>query len=1518
MTPTTGTATQPLEIERARQLFRFLKDFAQRDVALPRSLSEQPWCLPLRELPRFPTISVGSVTLAAVRDIPDADASPLDAPLLRIGRPTLTPAPPPPEVLNDFLQRGWEDPDAEVCLAPPRVRLEGGQTIPEPLEDDPARLAALESWRSARAPWAEAERPARAAMRAFEQIYDLHARLERESERLELLLGDGRLLWRRPEATFDHPLILQRVDLVFDPDRAEFRLTDSDRAPELYGALLQNGAALHGQQVTKLRAELEQGGYHPLEGPGTSAFLRRIAQLLGPHGTFRDGSEPAVPGDDPIVIRDPVLILRARVSGFPAAFDRVLQDLETATSVPVSLARLVGVEAPAPPDDSAPTYSPWGEPPDVLLSKPANAEQVRIARALERHHAVLVQGPPGTGKSHTIANLIGHLVAQGKRVLVTSHTSKALRVLRAHIVDTLRPLCVAVLDQDLDSRTQLEQSVRGILSRLTESSEEQLEEEAASLERARLACNQRLEVVTRSLRETREAEYAPIAIAGESLDPSEAARWVREHQDGYDWIPGPVDPDAPLPLAPREVQQLYALNGQLSLDDERELEANPPDPAELPAPEAFAALVQSLEVEESPELASFWGRTAKEADLPILEALEQIALAAAAELERSTPWQRALIAAGHARGSERELWVSLARAIEDAEAVRNRARPMLVERRVEVTAGLPAQRVRVVSEEMATHVARGRTLGWVQRLLHAAWKQVLRGTLVNGRPPRTEADFRAICAHLELEESRERLGHSWSRLAEPAGLPALRELGPGLDQDPEPVLAEYGRRFEVHLDWWETRWKAVETKLADCGLRWDELRQWELARSEPQTPFERDAAVLGRSLPKVARARAAIARRLCALRELEELASSLDLSAGWIPAALHAAVVQRDVPGYDAGLCRLQDLTAKIGSWRLKRSLLDRLSEDAPNWADAVRRRTGAHGESLAPGDPCAAWRWRQLAQEIERRAALVERSLTLQLQRLKRELQETTLELIDRRAWLAQKRRTRLPERQALQGWADTVRKIGKGTGKRVPELQAKARRLLSQARDGVPVWIMPLQRVAESFDPARARFDVVIVDEASQSDVTGLLSWYLGERLAVVGDHEQVSPMAVGLEVAPLNALIAQHLDRIPNSHLYDGTTSIYDLARQSFGGTIALREHFRCVPDIIEFSNGLSYNLEIRPLRNPASAPRPHVVEFVAHPELGPVREGQRNEAEARALVALLKASIELPENSGRTFGAISLLGDEQAWRIQELASRLIGAVELERRRFAAGNPAQFQGDERDVVFLSMVDAPTGSPLTMKQSQAFKQRYNVAASRARDQLWLVHSLDPAQDLQEGDLRRRLIDHVRDPSATKRALMRAEGRAESTLEAAVRQRLLAAGYSVAPRTWIGRYRIDIVVSGASGQVGVECDGDESLPLERIPDDMARQAVLERVGWRFVRIRGTRFFRDPDGTLAWVRQELARLGVEPRRSQDVAAEPYAPDEGLRERILRRAREIMRDQGWLPKPPSAQPERLARGARDPD
>src|SRR5690606_5816781 len=116
---------------------------------------------------------------------------------------------------------------------------------------------------------------------------------------------------------------------------------------------------------------------------------------------------------------------------------------------------------------------------------------------------------------------------------------KALRVLREQIVENLRPLSVAVLETDLAARTQMEQSVKGILARLTTANAAILEQEVADLASARADLNRTIDDLTVDIRAARDAEYNPIILAGESIDPADGTRWVRSHQAGNDWLPGP-------------------------------------------------------------------------------------------------------------------------------------------------------------------------------------------------------------------------------------------------------------------------------------------------------------------------------------------------------------------------------------------------------------------------------------------------------------------------------------------------------------------------------------------------------------------------------------------------------------------------------------------------------------------------------------------------------------------------------------------------------------------------------------------------------------------------------------------------------------------------------------------------------------------------------------------------------------------------------------------------------------------
>ena len=108
------------------------------------------------------------------------------------------------------------------------------------------------------------------------------------------------------------------------------------------------------------------------------------------------------------------------------------------------------------------------------------------------------------------------------------------------------------------------------------------------------------------------------------------------------------------------------------------------------------------------------------------------------------------------------------------------------------------------------------------------------------------------------------------------------------------------------------------------------------------------------------------------------------------------------------------------------------------------------------------------------------------------------------------------------LVGWQQEVQKIGKGTGKHAPKHRRNAKEHLDKCREAIPAWIMPLHRVYETVPSNPGVFDLIVVDEASQCGFDALPLTYLGKKLLVVGDENQISPEAVGIDKNIVNYLM------------------------------------------------------------------------------------------------------------------------------------------------------------------------------------------------------------------------------------------------------------------------------------------------------------------------------------------------------------------------------------------------------------
>jgi len=279
---------------------------------------------------------------------------------------------------------------------------------------------------------------------------------------------------------------------------------------------------------------------------------------------------------------------------------------------------------------------------------------------------------------------------------------------------------------------------------------------------------------------------------------------------------------------------------------------------------------------------------------------------------------------------------------------------------------------------------------------------------------------------------------------------------------------------------------------------------------------------------------------------------------------------------------------------------------------------------------------------------------------------------------------------RAALSSYAQAMRKIGRGTGVRAARYRQDARLAADRAKNALPCWIMPHYRVSESLPPELGLFDLVIVDEASQSTISALPALLRAKQILIVGDDKQVSPDAGFRSEEKLVELARRYLGSQVEDYraALREDKSLYDLGSVVFaGGAIMLKEHFRCVAPIIEFSKAQFYDHKLVPLRLPSASERldPPLVDIFV--EDG-TRAGDVNRAEIACILDEIARVAADPAMAKRTIGVTTLLGQKQAMMITEAIEQELGPELMIRHDIRVGDPAAFQGDERDIMFLSLV--------------------------------------------------------------------------------------------------------------------------------------------------------------------------------------------------------------------------------------
>lgn len=298
--------------------------------------------------------------------------------------------------------------------------------------------------------------------------------------------------------------------------------------------------------------------------------------------------------------RDPCYIFRKRLDGTLKAIENIIQNIEETDFIPAPIIDIVKGGTIDLPDETEESLeerlaSVGGESSEILLSKEANKEQLEIAKRIEKYNAVLVQGPPGTGKTHTIANLMGHFLSQGKSILVTSQTTKALSVLKEKVVPSLQNLCVSVLE---DTNEDMEKAVDGITEYMSKTTSHELKNEMQIYSEQRKEIISKLALIRRKIFDIISKEGKSIIYNGEEISPSDVAKFILENEQTLGYIPGKVKSYTALPLTAQELVELYRSNEYISNEIEEELSKNLPETDSIISPEKFKNILDEISQKE--------------------------------------------------------------------------------------------------------------------------------------------------------------------------------------------------------------------------------------------------------------------------------------------------------------------------------------------------------------------------------------------------------------------------------------------------------------------------------------------------------------------------------------------------------------------------------------------------------------------------------------------------------------------------------------------------------------------------------------------------------------------------------------------------------------------------------------------------------------------------------------------------------------------------------------------------------
>lgn len=1459
-------------------LYQYIAEVVKSIKTEKKDIHNEEWCYFLEELPKYSGITLNYL---------DNKNNLANQKILQVEKlPFLEPLAIDKELL-EWISGDWGDYKSPIKLLSEKIIKENDASKVVNISKKEKEI--LDKLLKDRKLWVEEQKKIEVVRNLFDTLYNKYLVLDRDSDTLELVVANG--LVKVPNEDICYPILLKKVNFSIDTEKNIISITDaSDNdfiTQELYLNFLAEVENINLDKVFYLEDKIVENNIHPISKNDTiKDFFREFIHNLNPRAQFIEDLDKKNKESVITIEWKPILFIRKKDDGKVEAINNIIKDIENGGEIPEYLSELVGVIGS---DKRA------VEPiPDILFTKETNNEQIEIIKSLYSHRAVVVQGPPGTGKTHTIANLLGHFLAEGKNVLITSQTKKALDVLKEKIPTDIQDLCISMLDDD---SSDLGNSVESISEKLGYLNLETLKNEYEEIENQRNELKEDIKNIKRKIFNIKYQESHPIIYNNESITLREAGEFLRKNQRELDRIPGIVSSGVTCPINNENLAFLKSgYKKSVSREEEKEIELGLNKVSDFWTLEEFKEMLENKkEIMSRLDLLLknkkyhindnlFYVDDKMLIDLDKFKNYSGIEKIIPEDLKSIEDWKKDVCIAGTENSGDRKIWLEFIKDIRRLYYLTNMTKDQLFKKEV-------------VYKDIDVSTAKKLIIGlkkgierpgfFFKHRLRKARKQISDKVTINNRILETLYDCNVALEYTTLIELKENTKNTWNILMTGNSL-----LENSNNKNLYKQLYSYADQMEYLLNWYDREKKTFLHKIENAGFE-----KLNINKTEGNPIYVDEVNQIFDFIPSleelIAIGKIALEYREVDIKRSEYLVKIEDIikENSHLGREIKNAILNENIDKYSETLEKLRVLSEKEVLYKKYKDLLHNVKAVANSWGEELEN--GLFNEKIE--NIYNVWRYKQISQKLKELAEKPYFNLQADILEKTEELKKLTIDLVTKKAWYNiikfLEEKDNLAISQALKGWKQTVQKIGKGTGKNtnIHKKNAKEKMLLCQKV--VPAWIMPLNKVFDTLNPVENKFDIVIIDEASQSDISSLILLYMAKKVIIVGDDKQVSPSDVGVNIDKINMFRKKYIKgKVANDDLYGIRSSLYSIVSTTFQ-PISLREHFRSVPEIIGYSNKTSYDNQILPLRDSnSSILKPAIIDYKVNGRRD--EKSKINRIEAETIVSLIEACLAMKEYKNSTFGVISLLGDEQAELIQDLIVKRIPATEIENHKILCGNSASFQGDERDIMFISLVDSSEENKSLRLVGEgvegAIRKRYNVAISRAKDQLWIVHSIDK-NNLKEGDLRKELfeyIDSLKENVFDKTAI---ENITASDFENEVARHLLEKNYTIKQKWRVGSYDIDMVAIYDDKKIAIECDGKTlNHTEEEVIANLEEQEILERCGWKFIRVRASEYFRNPEKAIKDLIIQLDDKGVYPNHK-----EVYSDKNELLNNIKSEALELM-------------------------